>query len=48
MYIVKRLDICNNTWNYMNSFKTYSEAVEEMEWMKERFKGHYKIEPKED
>jgi len=48
MYIVKRFNVCDLTWNYMNSFKTYTEAVEEMEWMKERFKGQYKIEIKED
>ena len=48
MYIVKRLDTCANTWNYMNTFKTYAEAVDKMEWMKKTYKGQYRIEKKED
>lgn len=43
MYIVEKFDIVTYSWNYMNSFKTFSEACEAREYMGKRFPGLYRI-----
>jgi len=47
MYIVKKFDACDLRWNYMNSYKTFSEAREARENLEKRYGGNYKIEFKE-
>ncbi len=48
MYIVKRFDLVDFCWKYMNSYNSFSEAREAREMLEKRYPGKYKIFPKED
>ena len=47
MYIIKRFNKITCEWDYMNYYKTYSEACEALEWLKTRFNDTYEIFPVE-
>ena len=48
MYIVKRFDLVDFCWKYMNSYNSFSEAREAREMMENTYPGKYEIFPKED
>lgn len=43
MYIVKKFDLVDFEWKYMNSYNTYSEAHKALVEMEKRYTGNYKI-----
>ena len=43
MYTVKKFDLVDFEWKYMNSYNTYSEAHEALVEMERRYPGNYKV-----
>ena len=48
MYIVKRFDLVDFSWKYMNSYNSYSEAREAREMLERQYPGKYEIFQNED
>ena len=47
MYVVRRFDVCDLVWKYMNSFNNFSDAREARERWERTLGGNYKIEYEE-
>ena len=47
MYVLRKFDACDRCWEYINCFKTFSEAREARERMERMYDGNYKIEYEE-
>ena len=43
IYVIERLDSTLGVWGWMNSYKSYTDACEALEWMRRKYRGSYRI-----
>lgn len=43
MYEIRKYNAIENEWSYYNTFRTYGEAVEEIERLRRLYKGQFRI-----